>query len=173
VTRKRTRSTRGDVSITLELSDDDLARLARLAPYYEKALGPMRHVVMLTARGDIRKRYTFIREERHWLETVVSELQQERVSGTGNTGSVRLPSRTVIAFWGRAIACLTTRRSRRKLDSDEIAAMERLESTLRMAAQRLLAQDAAAVERDLSTRRASEIKLMRAALYDSQDPPTE
>jgi hypothetical protein len=122
--------------VTVLLSLDELRTLRRLAHYYQRSMGPMRYIVRLTASAEIRAKYRFIAEESRWLEKFVESLPVESASHDGEIAA-EFASRTVIAYWGRVLANLHSKRARRRMKPEAVAIREALAEKLCAAAQQL------------------------------------
>jgi hypothetical protein len=151
------------MDIVLALSIDELSTLIALARYYEKSLGPIRHVVRFTA-PTLRGRYRFMREEsrvlQHFAETMRSDLVE---SGRGEM-PVQFTLRALIAFWGRILASLQTKRSRRKLSDEQVREREHLAQRFQVMVERIATEYPEAIQHELATRRPREAQWMKDRL---------
>lgn len=159
MTRKHTRPIS---TVTLTLTREQVDDLIRLAGYYERSMGVMRHVVRLTSPGPIRRRFRFVSEESYYLQAYAESLRSQM---TGDTETAGLTPRSLVAFWGRALSSLNSRRSRRRMSPDEVARREALAEVCLRAVERLWLKDPSLVEREIATRRAPEAAWMRDQLH--------
>jgi hypothetical protein len=157
--RKRQRAV--PATVTLSLTVEDVDDLVRVAGYYERSMGFMRHVVRLTSARAIRQRFRFVAEESRWL-TVFAEAT--RADMRGSETEVDFTPRALIAFWGRALSSLQSKRSRRRMTPTQLAQRELLAGKLERAAARLLLDKPGVMAEELRTRRASEVTWMRERL---------
>ncbi|MGH2449556.1 MAG: hypothetical protein ACRDFS_13270 [Chloroflexota bacterium] len=148
--------------IDLEVSATELDDLVELARYYERSMGFMRHLIRWTASSEVRRKLRFVVEEGNAL-AAFSESECERL-GPDESVVVRFTPRAFIAYWGRTLASLNTKRSRRKLKGERLERREQLARRFTAAAKVLREQDAPALETEMSTRRPKEIEWMREAL---------
>ena len=168
VTRKARRKGRSSSSRTssalISLTVPEIEILVRIARYYQKAMGPARLVVRFIAPRDIRVRYQFIAEESRILERFAASTYEEATQADAYEIEAALTPRAVVAFWGRLLASLHSRRSRRRLSADQIAAREALVEKLESAAVRLWLAERDVLERELLTRKPLEAEWMREKL---------
>jgi hypothetical protein len=158
MTKKHTRSV-STVSVTLTRQQVD--DLVRLAGYYQRSMGVMRHVVRLTSPGPIRRRFRYVAEESRYLQAFAESLRAEM---TDDAQSLEFTPRSLVAFWGRALSSLDSRRSRRRMSAEEIERREALTAVMRRAVERLWIKDPALTESEIATRRAPEAAWMREQL---------
>lgn len=162
---RRARAGRGTPrEVRITVSVDELRTLALVADYYKRSMGPLRHVVRLTASAEVRGKYRFISEESLWLKRFIESVLP--VDGGDSTAQIEVDfaSRAVIAFWGRVLSSLHSKRARRRMKPVDLALREGLNQKLRDAARRLQAQDAGCLDADLLTRRPAEVGWMHAEL---------
>lgn len=150
-----------EVMVGLDLTPGEIDQLLALAHFYEKNMGRMRHIIRLTASREVRSKLHFIQEESLWLERLAADLSDEAPE---RESRVHLKLRAFVAFWGRVLASLNTRRSRRKLKGDTLVEREELAAKFGVAARRLQLTDGAALEREMQTRRPREVGWMRDVL---------
>lgn len=163
--RRRGETGRNEASTArLELSQREVETLVRIATYYERSMGPMRHVIRLTSRGEMRRRLAFITEEGRWLRLLAQTTLDDMAQEGSDQVDMSLTPRALIAFWSRLIASLESRRSRRRLSPDEVEVRERLSDKLRDAARVLSRRDPGGLRRELETRRPREADRMRQEL---------
>lgn len=154
--RKRAVSTVSPVK--LDLTAGEIDDLAALAGYYERSMGMMRHVVRFTSPGPIRRRFQFVAEESRWLRAFAESLQSAPAE---SRREVEFTPRALVAFWGRALSSLQSKRSRRRMSPGAIAARQVLSDKLGRAAAELWLRDPATLSREVGTRRAPEAEWMR------------
>lgn len=155
-----------DTTISVKLTRDEIDDLVQLARYYERSMGPMRHVVRLTSSGVIRRRFQFVAEESRWLAAFAESVRDEEAA---NAGEVTFTPRSLVAFWGRALSSLNSKRSRRRLSPAALERREALAEKLRRAVERLWLQQRNIAENEIATRRASEAEWMRRLLGETSD----
>ncbi|GEM_PF-5935991 len=137
-TRRSESGRRLPASVVLCLSPDDVARLRDVAHQYEQVMGFARHVVVRLSPRHIRRRYRFIVQESAELDKTLDGLTER-----SEPSELRLSIDQAVAFWGRLLANIRTKRSRRRLSAEEIDARERLA---------VLLQDAIAAQRPSAAR---------------------
>lgn len=157
--RKRQRAV--PATVTLSLTVEDVEDLVRVAGYYERSMGFMRHVVRLTSARAIRQRFRFVAEESRWLSAFA---EATRADMHGSETDVEFTPRALIAFWGRALSSLKSKRSRRRMSPAQLAQRQLLAGKLERAAARLLLDKPEVMAEELHTRRASEVTWMRERL---------
>ncbi len=150
--------------IIVLLSAQEVRTLVRIADYYFRSMGPFRHVVRLTARSELRQRYSFMAEESLWLRRFAEATEREMQSKDAHEWRTPFTLRSLLAFWGRLLASLNSRRSRRKLTEGEIAQREALAAKLRDAAAEVARSRPTLFATELETRRAVESDWMRRQL---------
>lgn len=155
--------------VVVHLSPDELETLRKLAHYYQRSMGPMRHIVRLTASAEVRAKYRFIREESRWLQKFVESMPVDLAAQTGEI-SAEFASRAVIAYWGRVLSSLRSKRARRRMKPEEVAIRESLSEKLGAAARELEARWPHSLESDLATRRPDEASWMREQLSGTATP---
>src|SRR5579884_2381311 len=99
-------------TIAVSMTRDEVEDLASLAHYYERSFGVMRHVVRLTSNREMRQRFRFVAQESRWLADFAAATASDL---SADPASVSFTPRSLIAFWGRALSSLNSKRSRRKL----------------------------------------------------------
>ena len=156
-------------ALVVNLSRREVELLAVLAPYYEKAMGPMRHVVRLTSSRETRERFRFVGEESRWLRRFAEATLQDMRSRNQETADVALTVAALIAFWGRILASLNSHRSRRRLSAEAIAERETLAAKLARSARQLWRETPEIVETELSTRRPAERAWMLETLESTAE----
>src|SRR5712692_3256732 len=130
------RSSRPSCAV-VNLTVPEIELLVRSAHYYQKSMGPARHVVRFIAPSAIRTRYRFIAEESSILERFAEATYDEAMGADADQIEATFTARALVAFWGRLLANLNSRRSRRRLSGDQIAAREALAAKLERAAAQL------------------------------------
>lgn len=158
MTRKRARSNR---TVLVTLSREQVDDLVRLAGYYQRSMGAMRHVVRLTSPAPIRRRFQFVAEESRYLQAFAESVRDEMGNDPRPT---EFTPRSLVAFWGRALSSLNSKRSRRRMSADEIGRREALAEILRRSVERLWVQEPALIEGEIATRRVPEAAWMRELL---------
>ena len=149
---------------TVNLTTDEVDTLVLIADYYQKAMGPMRHIVRLTVTGDVRAKYRFISEESKWLKRFAEGQRKDMEEARTMRSEVALTSRALVAFWGRLLTSLNSRRSRRRLSPEELRRREELAAKLEEAARSLERRHPGALQKELLTRRELEAEWIRARL---------
>jgi len=155
------RGPKPEVTVGLDLTPGEIDQLLDLAHFYEKSMGRMRYLIRLTASREVRSKLRFIQEESLWLERLAADLRDEAPE---RESRIHLKLRAFVAFWGRVLASLNTRRSRRKLKGEALVEREALAAKFGVAARRLHVTDGAALEREMQTRRPREVEWMRESL---------
>lgn len=163
----RGRDRAGPHEVVILLSPDEIHTLARLAHYYQRSMGPMRYVVRLTASAEVRAKYRFIAEESRWLQKFIESVPVESVAADGEIAA-EFASRTVIAYWGRVLSSLRSKRARRRMKPEDVVLRERLAEKLRAAAGELEIRWPGSLESDLLTRRPDEASWMRDGLGEAR-----
>lgn len=160
---KHVRSRSPSHEVFVFLSIGELRTLARLAHYYQQSMGPMRYIVRLTASAEVRAKYRFIGEESRWLQKFIESVPMTSANQDGEIG-VEFASRTVIAYWGRVLSNLHSKRARRRMKREDVTLRECLAGKLCVAAQQLEARWPGSLESDFATRRPDEASWMREQL---------
>jgi nitroreductase len=155
---------RTEPSLTLTLTLDEVETLLQVARHYEQVMGLMRHVVAFTAPPRTRQKYRFIVLESEALFCFAQETLQRMQAAHTTETTVVLTARMIVAFWGRLLANLRTRRSRRRLKPVEVARREALAMKLETAARALWERDRESLRYEIATRRPIEAGWMLAAL---------
>ncbi len=151
-------------SPTLDLTAHELALLIKLANYYEKAMGPTRHLVRLTAPKEVKLKYRFLKEESEWLR-LFAESARDRLRDSGaDEIPVAFTVRAVVAFWGRILSNLNSTRSRRRLARDAVQARERMAVRLQQTVVELSATHPDLIAQEILSRRSREVPWMQQAL---------
>jgi hypothetical protein len=151
-------------TITVQLSAQDVETLRDLAHYYERSMGRFRFLVRATSRADVRSRFRFVAQESTILHDYAQALLREMTDKNMESMAVEMAPKALVAFWGRLLASLTARRSRRRLSSEDIERREALSDKLAEAAARAPRRDRESLERELATRRPVEAAWMRERL---------
>jgi hypothetical protein len=149
--------------VVIPFSLAELRTLDRLAHYYQRSMGPMRHIVRFTAAAEVRAKYRFIAEESRWLQKFIESAVAESDTGEGEI-PIEFASRAVIAFWGRVLSNLHSKRARRRMKAEDVAMREVLAEKLSAAARELEVRWPGSLESDLATRRRDEASWMRENL---------
>jgi len=152
-----------EASVTLQLSAGDIDQLVGVAHFYERNMGVMRHLIRLTASREVRRKLRFIQEESWWLEHLAIDLRDE-MGGATLDAEFKLPA--FVAFWGRILASLNTKRARRKLKGDALPKREALAAKFAAAAREVRPAE---LDRAFRTRRPSEVEWMRDAMRSAGD----
>ncbi len=151
-------------SPTLAMTAPEINLLIKLANYYEKAMGPTRHLVRLTAPKEVKLKYRFLKEESEWLR-LFAESAQERLRDSGaDEIPVAFTVRAVVAFWGRILSNLNSTRSRRRLGRDAIQARERMAGRLQQTLVELRTTHPDLIAQEILSRRSREVPWMQQAL---------
>jgi hypothetical protein len=157
---KSSQERRSPSTVRIFLSAKEIEDLVELAQYYQRSMGFMRHVVRITSPRPIRHRFDFVAEESRLLRAFAESVR----SGDGAGRDVEFTARSLVAFWGRALSSLHSKRSRRRLSAERLAVREALADKLRRATEKLWLKDAAGVSGEMATRRAPEVSWMREEL---------
>ncbi len=167
---KRTRPGRVPVerTVTIGLSRSEIELLVKLAHFYERSMGPMRYLVRLTAGSEVRAKYRFIAQESRWLERFIASGLSEQSTTSQKEIDLEFSYRAVIAFWGRVLSSLNSRRSRRRLKGQRRIEREELERKFRRTAREIERASPGQLEREFETRRPVEVDWMREALADAE-----
>lgn len=163
---KNSQARRSPSTVSVTLTAEEIEDLAQLAAYYQRSMGFMRHVVRLTSPGPIRQRFDFVAEESRWLGAFVESVRDQ---GADGTREVAFTPRSLVAFWGRALSSLNSKRSRRRLSAAQLAAREVLAGKLGRATEKLWLRDPGIVAGEIATRRAPEAGWMREQLEGPND----
>ena len=115
---------RSPVVIQLDLDLTELDALQAVAHHYESVMGVARHLVVATAPSGIKRRYRYIVQESLGLEQKVSEWRD--ALAIGHSDAVEVSIVDAVAFWGRLLSSLNTKRSRRRLSRPMISTHEAL-----------------------------------------------
>jgi len=151
-------------SPTLDMTAHEIDLLIKLANYYEKAMGPTRHLVRLTAPKEVKLKYRFLKEESEWLRLFAESARDRlRVSGADEI-PVIFTVRAVVAFWGRILSNLNSTRSRRRLARDAVQARERMAVRLQQTVVELRATHPDLIAQEILSRRSREVPWMQQAL---------
>jgi len=148
----------------MELNEQELVVLGRVTHYYERSMGVTRHLVRLTARGDVKDKFRFIVDESLWLERAVEQARGTISQSDSSTVTVTFTPRAIVALWGRLLSSVNTPRSRRKLRREDVRAREMLSEKLGLSLRALEDLDPALVRAEVATRRTREVEWMRAFL---------
>lgn len=158
---KRNMTRRSVSTVDVSLTNAEIEDLLQLAGYYERSMGVMRHVVRLTSSRPIRQRFDFVAEESRLLRAFAQSLRDNEPDGSHE---VAFTPRSLVAFWGRALSSLNSKRSRRRMSAERLAGRQLLAEKLGRGVEKLWLRDPATVAREMSTRRAPEVAWMREQL---------
>lgn len=171
--RSRVSGKGADARVRVPLSGDELATLELVAEYYDRAWGRFRHVVRLLSGRQTRERFRRVsREGGVLLRFVQAERARQRQTPTRGLETVEFTPLALVAFWGRLLSSLASRRSRRKLASEELSRRESLAELFTEAARALRRTDAPTLEAAIASRRLTEQSWMRARLEREPDDPS-
>jgi hypothetical protein len=162
--RRLSRSTPRKFITRIELDKEEASVLVRVATYHQKAIGPVRFLVQLVAPEEIRDKYTFVKEETKVLKQFAREARDSISRSQQEREPISFTPRTLVAFWGRMLASLKTKRSRRKLSMLEIERREALARRLEAIAGSIWQDNRKVLEQELATRRLVEAEWMRERL---------
>jgi hypothetical protein len=109
-------------------------------------------------------RFRFVADESDVLEQLAYSVWHEMEESGEESREVELLLRALIAYWGRALSALDSKRLRRKLSPAEIETRERLAAKLEDAARAALRRYRATLEEEIGTRRPIEAAWMRDRL---------
>ncbi|HEV3312675.1 MAG TPA: hypothetical protein VG815_19350 [Chloroflexota bacterium] len=156
----------------MSLTRADLLAMLELAHHYETVVGVTRHLVVATSPRAIRRKYRFIVIESLALEAEAAD-QLAKLDESGHDEiTLELSVHDVVAFWGRVLSNLRTKRSLRKLSSRQVAVREELEGKLATAMREFWARDEVESRRAINTRRMREVPWMLEALGADQRTST-
>lgn len=147
--------------INIELTRNEVWTLRNLAHYYERSMGPFRFIIRATSRSEIRRRLRFVADESAVLSDFAEATHREMVNRELDEMAVAMTPRTLVAFWGRVLASLNTRRSRRHLSQTQIEQREVLAGKLADSALLLSRRNPNLFEEEIATRRPREVDWMR------------
>lgn len=150
--------------IAVDADEADL--LVRIADYHLKSMGLMRYVVRFTASREVRDKYRFVAEESRWLKRFAQTVRDDMSEAGKECLEVSLTPRSLVAFWGRLLSSLNSRRSRRRLSGEDVLRREALAAKLEEAARSFAALQPAMLEDELETRRPAEREWMRRRLWN-------
>ena len=164
--RRREASARDNVEMPapIELTADEVNLLVRIADFHLKAMGLMRYVVWLTASSEVRSKYRFVAEESRWLKRFAEAVREDMAEEGRDQANVAFTPRSLVAFWGRLLASLNSRRSRRRLSEAEVQRREELATKLETAVRTFGQHHPTLLEEELQTRRPAEGAWMRSRL---------
>jgi len=151
-------------SPTLTMTAHEIDLLIKLANYYEKAMGPTRHLVRLTAPKAVKLKYRFLKEESEWLRLFAESARDRLRDSEDDEVAIAFTVRTVVAFWGRLLSNLNSTRSRRRLTRDAVQARERMASRLQQAIVDLRTTHPDLIAQEILSRRSREVPWMQEAL---------
>jgi len=132
-------------------------------------MGRIRYLVVWTSGRSVRKKYRFIVQESTRLESVAAGVLDE-LEGLGGRGRVSLKVSDSVAFWGRVLSSLRTRRSRRKLSTEEIGRREALSEQFQTVLAPLQRSGNVVLVEALRTRRPKEVEWMTELLSPASEP---
>jgi hypothetical protein len=127
-------------------------------------MGPMRLLVRLTASAEIKSKYRFVMEESKWLKQFAQATHEQMKADGVSSVRVSFTPAALIAFWGRLLTQLNSRRSRRRMSQDQVRERDVLSAKLQAAAADLCKVSPDAVAQALNTRRPTEAEWMRVQL---------
>lgn len=162
-------------TLRIRLTVPEIKTLVLTARYYERSMGIFRHAVMLTAPGEIKSKYRYVREESSWLQQFAdAELNRAEASAAPESDVAFTPL-AAIAFWGRLLSSLDSARSRRKLTREEASRRHHLADKLASETARLYGRKPRLVQDLVGTRRQREAGWMWAYLNPTSptDPAPE
>jgi hypothetical protein len=165
-TKHRGRTGTDRPTVGIRLNDDELADLIDMATYYERSMGIMRHVVRVTSSREMRQRFRFIAEESRWLETFARAAHDER----SEDGEIVFTARALVAFWGRALSSLQSKRSRRRMSPLKLEQRELLAEKLARSAEKLWLRNPELMAQEVAGRREPEAEWMWQRLDPSDSP---
>lgn len=147
-------------TIAIDLAVRELEVLAQIADYHQRSMGPMRHMVRLTAPS-VRSRFRFLDQESTWLRRFAEASRADLVGAAKAEATVDITPRAAVAWAGRLLASVHSRRARRKLSPQEIDERDQLASKL---CQALGSLDPNLVDAELRLRRPDEAAWIRERL---------
>lgn len=155
--------------IVIVLTVNQAGALEQIASQYEKNWGMMRHVVRLSSGREMRRKYGFIAAESAILRRFAEDAARQASTSGQESSGITFTLRAVIALWGRLLAGLHSKRTRRRLSVAHLVLREEIGAKFREAIKEASCQDPALIENELSTRRPSEAEWMRQALRTGDD----
>ncbi len=149
-------------AIEIDLTEDEARSLAEISHHYEQLWGRARHIVVWTTSRKVRRRYRFIVQESNDLELQAQSL----VVGHDDKGVYlsRIPIVDAVAFWGRLLSNVRTKRSRRKLPAEVVQARELLAEKFRTSIKAAEGRFHNEIDAAVATRRPMEAGWMRELL---------
>ena len=169
--RRSTDSNSPDVRIKLDR--DELRTLARVARYYERSMGVFRIAVKMTASGQIRAKYRYLREESAWLERFAEAEIRRAETTEESVTEVKITILALVAFWGRLLSSLESPRSRRKLTREEATRRRHMADVFRDKISTLYKHAPSVVEECIGTRREREARWMWSYLNPRPVPSAD
>ncbi len=157
-------SQRRQPTAILQLNPQEAKLLVHVATHYQRAMGPMRFLVRLTAPAEIKAKYRFVSEESRWLKRFAQATYDQMQADRAETADVSFTPSALIAFWGRLLTSLNSRRSRRRMSHDQVRAREGLAAKVQEAALSLWKESPEIVDQVLETRRPTEAEWIRQRL---------
>jgi hypothetical protein len=145
--------------IEFDCRDGDVEVLRTVAHHYETVIGASRHVLIALMPPKAKRKYRYIVQESDRLAQSVDELAMVSVRWSMDLDSA-------VAFWGRLLSNLNTKRSRRKLGESEAMLRQNLLERLQTAILSQSSSSADSVAAAIATRRAREQQWMQEALTD-------
>lgn len=109
--------------VGLRLTQPQAQALLDVSHHYEDVMGVSRHIVVWTSPRQIRRKYRYIVQESEQLERVARTIQGETVAGREE---FEITLEQALAFWGRILSSLDSRRSRRRLAAQDVSVREEL-----------------------------------------------
>jgi hypothetical protein len=142
----------------------ELRELLQLAHQYERAMGITRYLVVATSTARIRRRYRFIVLESDGLEAVAAGMIERLQASGAESLKAELALEEAVAFWGRILSNLRSKRSRRRLNVEQVEIREGLERKFAEGVVEYSRLRPAAVRDAIATRRKSEVEWMLGEL---------
>lgn len=123
-------------------------------------MGFVRHIVVATSPARIKRRYRYIVRESKALEETARSLSRNISLESAEKVRIDLKLNDAVAFWGRVLSNLRTRRSRRKLSDAQVDVREHLEYVIATAIAAEWVNNEEAVREAIATRRQREAEWM-------------
>lgn len=150
--------------VYVPLTDGDVSILLSVAHFYERNMGSMRYFVRFMSSAEIKNKFRFVQQESELLEKFAERIRESLTEDDLKGSKVSMTIPALLAFWGRILASLHSKRSRRKLSSEEIERREALAQKLAAILKPAWQRNRASIEETLRTRRPQESEWIRQAL---------
>ena len=152
--------------ISIQLSTAEIETLSSVVHHYERVMGVARHLVAATAPPRIRRRYRYIVQESARLDDLAADWRQDAGDSRAD-----MSLDTAVAFWGRLLSNIRTKRSRRKTTKEMLGRQEALAGRFGVEMQALWRVHPEAVETSIGSRRRREQAWMLEELKPQDSSP--